>query len=465
MKNSFARKISKALSGMVLAALVIGMTACGGSSSSGDSSSAASSGAAPSSAAASEAAKPVTLKMITWIQETNQKALDDLNASFKAKYPNVSFVVDTVGANDYPTLLNTRLSAGDVDIVTNISAFDSLPQDFTKGCDKPAWQTFVEGGSYLDITDQPFVKNWDPNMIANAVSYNGKVYGLDMGAVGYNGVFYNKKLFDENGLKEPGTWDEFVNACETLKSKGVAPITLGGKDTWPLNSIAVSGLVGATEQDMTGYAKGLWEGSVKLTDERSMKIWNRIEQFVSYLEPNVQAIAYGDAPGRFVAGKAAMLYDGTWNSGSITALDPNFQFGYFALPGDVDNKPNQLQGKYDMQFNIYANTSNKDVCLQWFDFLSQKENYEPFVSAVGFFPTMPGVTSSNEFVNSMADKNTAFKPSWEKVIVPPKGIGQYAVGQVFVPSQLKALGGTAATVKDLAALAQKDWDAAYAAVK
>jgi len=415
--------------------------------------------------ATTESLPETNLKMITWVQETNQAALDTLNKSFTEKYPTVTFTVDTVPANDYPTLLNTRIAAADVDIISYISAFDQLPQDFTKGCDKPAWQTFIDSGSFLDITDQPFIKNWNPSMIKDAVTYNGKVYGLDMGAVGYNGLFYSKKLFTENGFKEPGTWAEFVTICKAFQAKGIAPITLGVKDTWPLDSCAVSGIVGANEEDMTAYAKGLWDGSRKFTDDKSMKIWNRIGEFVSFCEKNVAAVAYGDAPGRLVAGKVAMLYDGTWNAGAITALDPNFEFGYFPIPGDVSANPNQLQGKYDMQFNIFAKSANKDVCLKWFDFLSQKENYTPFVSALGFFPTMPEVESTSKFVASIADKNKAFKPSWEKVITPPKGVGQYAAGQCFKPGQLKAIGGQVADVKALAELAQKDWDAAFNAIK
>lgn len=462
MKRS---KWTRIISIAMVALTALSLAACGAAPASTPAPSASS--AAPASSAPAESSapseQPVTLNMITWVQQTNEDAIAALNAAFSAKYPNVSFTVDTANANDYPTLLQTRIAAGDVDIISNISAFDSLPQDFTKGCDKPAWETFILGGSYLDITDQPFVKNWDPGMIANAVSYNGKVYGLDMGAVGYNGMFYNKKLFDENGLKEPGTWADLENICKTFQGKGIVPVTLGGADGWPLTSIAVSGIVGGTVQDMTAYAKGLWDGSRKFTDDQSMVIWNRMAEFVSWLEPNVTAVAYGDAPGRFVAGKAAMLYDGTWNAGTIAGLDPNFQFGYFAIPGDVDGKPNQLQGKYDMQFNIYANSKNKDWALKYFDFLSQPENYGPFVDKLGFFPTMPGVKVGNAFVNSIADKNTGFKPSWEKTIVPPKGVGVYAVGQCFALNQLKVLGGTVENVTELAKLAQQDWDTAVAA--
>lgn len=407
----------------------------------------------------------VTLKMITWVQETNELALAALNEAFMEEYPNVTIVVDTVGANDYPTLLNTRLAAEDVDIVTNISAFDALPQDFTIGSSEPAWETFVKSGAYVDITDEAFIANWDPGMIENAVSYEGRVYGLDMGAVGFNGLYYNKALFDEYGFEEPGTWDEFVAICEAFQADGIAPVTLGGQDVWPLTAIGVSGFVGANVEDMTAYAQGLWEGTRTFTDEESMKIWTRLEQFVSYLEPNVTSVSYGDAPGRLVAGKAAMLYDGTWNAGTISALDPDFEFGYFCVPGDVDGNPNQLQGKYDMQFNLVSSSDHVDWGLKYFEFLSQPENYGPFVDALGFFPTMPGVESSNEFVQSIADKNVAFSPAWEKVIVPPKGIGQYFGGLGFVVSHLEELGGTVATIEELAELTQEDWDAALQAAK
>lgn len=457
--------MKKLLAILTVLALMIGMVACG-STPAGPSTPPESSQPSTSSETPSEpAADPVTLKLITWVQETNEKAIANLNAAFSAKYPNVDFVVDTVGANDYPTLVNTRISAGDVDIITNLSAFDTYPQDFTKGVDKPAWETFILGGAYLDITNEPFIANWDQGMIQNAVSYKGKVYGLDMGGVAYNGMFYNKTIFDQNGYKEPGTWAEFETICNDLLAKGIAPITVGAADAWPLTSVGVSGMVGAFEQDLNAYAKGLWEGTRKLNDERSLVLWGRFEQLVGWLEPNILAITYGDCPGRFVAGKAAMMIDGTWNSGAIENLDPNFKYGYFPFPGDVDGKPNQLQGKYDMQFNIYAKSANKDWALKYFDFLSQKENYEPFVSELGFFPTMPGVTSSKAFVNSLADKNVNFKPSWEKHIIAPKGVGQYGAGQLFNINNLKALGGTVGTVKELADLAQADWDAGVKAAQ
>ena len=90
-------------------ALMLSLVACGGSQQASESSKATPQGS--TSTGGEEApAEPVTLRMITWVQETNERAIAELNQKFSEKYPNVSFVVDTVNANDYPTLQNTESS-------------------------------------------------------------------------------------------------------------------------------------------------------------------------------------------------------------------------------------------------------------------------------------------------------------------------------------------------------------------
>ena len=47
------------------------------------------------------------------------------------------------------------------------------------------------------------------------------------------GIIYNKKYFDDNGLTEPTTYEEFMTLCQTIKDKGdMAPIVVGGQDIW-----------------------------------------------------------------------------------------------------------------------------------------------------------------------------------------------------------------------------------------
>src|SRR5882724_2097206 len=47
------------------------------------------------------------------------------------------------------------------------------------------------------------------------------------------GLFYRKSAFQEWGVQPATTWDEFIKLCQTIKSKGVNPITMGtGSTPW-----------------------------------------------------------------------------------------------------------------------------------------------------------------------------------------------------------------------------------------
>jgi raffinose/stachyose/melibiose transport system substrate-binding protein len=40
--------------------------------------------------------------------------------------------------------------------------------------------------------------------------------------------YYNQKLFDQAGVTPPKSWTEFLKVCDTLKSKGITPLTVDG---------------------------------------------------------------------------------------------------------------------------------------------------------------------------------------------------------------------------------------------
>ena len=45
-------------------------------------------------------------------------------------------------------------------------------------------------------------------------------------------MWYNKKVFADNGLKPPTTWDEFFKVADALKAKGIVPLVIGTKEGW-----------------------------------------------------------------------------------------------------------------------------------------------------------------------------------------------------------------------------------------
>lgn len=61
-------------------------------------------------------------------------------------------------------------------------------------------------------------------------------------------IYYNKDLFKKAGIEAPdvaySTWDEFYEACDTLKAKGITPASMDSADLGWLSNLWYSGLIG-----------------------------------------------------------------------------------------------------------------------------------------------------------------------------------------------------------------------------
>lgn len=63
--------------------------------------------------------------------------------------------------------------------------------------------------------------------------YNGSTYALP-GISWFEGIYYNKEIFEENNVELPKTFDEFLDVCTTFQNAGVTPLAAGLKSWEPL---------------------------------------------------------------------------------------------------------------------------------------------------------------------------------------------------------------------------------------
>ena len=110
---------------------------------------------------------PTTLRVLVHQNPPFTEFMNTFNADFQANHPRVTVDMSIVAPADLATTTQTRLTANDVDVV-DMFAFDTAVQPFMKEATPPIWQTLADAGSLLDLTDQPFVQNYDPNAIADA---------------------------------------------------------------------------------------------------------------------------------------------------------------------------------------------------------------------------------------------------------------------------------------------------------
>ena len=283
-------------------------------------------------AGSAAAQDPVTLRVLVHQNPPFVAFMELFNEQFEANHPDITVDMAVVNANDLMTSTQTRLMANDVDVI-DIFAFSNAAQPYMQNTNPPGWQSLIDAGLLMDLTDQPFVANYDPASIADAGTYNDRIYQINLGRVGFSGIYVNKDLLAENGLEVPTTWSELVAACETLTSAGVPCMTAGGGDGWPI-FVGGYGLVGANYPDQAALVEGLWTGTVKYTDPEWIDLLGKYQVYNrDMMEPGASALPGDGAPGRFASGAVAMFPGGTWYAPAIEAARAGVRVGLHPLPG------------------------------------------------------------------------------------------------------------------------------------
>lgn len=202
------------------AAVVLGVSvamllaACGGDSDSGDDT-----GTEGGDDTATE--EPVT---ITWWHNSNtdpgmgyyQQVADD----YMAENPNVTIEIEAMAHEDMVTQLEAAFQSGNMPDIYMERGGGELRQH-------------VEAGLTKDISD---LAADTIETIGGSVAgwqVDGKTYGLPF-SLGVVGFWYNTQIWADNGVEPPATWDDFYAAIDTLKANGVAPLSVGAADQWPL---------------------------------------------------------------------------------------------------------------------------------------------------------------------------------------------------------------------------------------
>ncbi|MEU6439515.1 extracellular solute-binding protein [Streptomyces sp. NPDC047046] len=221
---------------------------------------------------------------------------------------------------------------------TDASAYDSFVTQAFRTNEKPDLFTWHTGSQLGDLVKQNMVaettdlwteaesKGLVPKGLKDNYTYDGKQYCVPLN-VSYWSVYYNKKIFSDNGLEPPKTFADMTHAAEVLKKAGVTPffqMNTVFEFVWFQNMLAAS--------DPDAYA-GLATGKTKFTDPavvEAAKQWMRMEHEGYFLDAGVRS----DPQALLASGKVAMASMGSFFTGQLTALGkkPEKDFGEFAFP-------------------------------------------------------------------------------------------------------------------------------------
>jgi len=390
--EGFHLKLTRLLTVLALLAMFGAiLQGCGGGNKNEGSSSPAPSSSTPAeSSKAPESSQPseqnVTLKV--WGDLGNQSVLEEpfkkINAAFQDKYPNIKLEYD-FAQNDQS--LNVALQANE------------LPDLFWVQGDKTSKMgEMVKNGFLLDLTGY----NMDLSRYSDSekayCTVDGKLYCSLPSFFDTNVVYYNKDLYEKNGLKVPANWDEFVQGLETLKAAGVTPIALAGKSewdrAWPIFAFAPAFANSALKAALTGDGK--------LTDATVAETLQAFRDFVDkgYFGKDFLAQDGAGAQFAFTNGKAAAIIDGTWSN--QTYVDSGINLGRFPVPNKEGKKVVQSSYSNFMTYAISSKSAHPDQAVKYLEFLNSVEAQQILEDAVGLVPTIKDIVAKDEGVKELA---------------------------------------------------------------
>ena len=170
--------------------------------------------------ATAEAVEPVTLTMWSWRTEDIEK-YNTIFDVYEAANPGVTVEFEAFLNTEYNQLLATGLEGSDGPDLAMVRAYGGV-------------QALIEAGQLLAIDGAVDTSSVEQSLLAAATGRtDGNLYGVPFATQTLQ-VFYNKGIFDELGLSEPSTWDEFVALNEALNASDYTPMALGAKDSWML---------------------------------------------------------------------------------------------------------------------------------------------------------------------------------------------------------------------------------------
>lgn len=374
----------KMIIGLCLAMLMLLLAACGSSNNEPAATKDTNKGAEPAATAVGTKEEKVTISFMHFKSDVTD-GVAKIVEQFEAENPNITVEVQPVKYDDYYTLIKTKLAGGDI-----IDVFTLNPGGQTK--------LFADGGYIMDLTGQPFLANFDEDVLKGQAT-DGKNYVMPVNG-GPIAVFYNKKIFSDLGLEVPRTYDALIEAANKIKEAGKTPFALGWKDGWTLGMWASRDLPSLTalEEGQTDFFQKLEVGQAKFADNPAVKVTiERAKQLFELGNKDQLGVDYNGVVDLFSKGEVGMMYTGTWPLLDFEKKNPDFynnDLGYFPYPFSNDEALNKLEFNPDASLAVASNTPHKEAALKFMEFMSSKQGGDAWVNNIKSLSYVKGSTTS-----------------------------------------------------------------------
>jgi raffinose/stachyose/melibiose transport system substrate-binding protein len=309
----------------------------------------------------------------------NQTQLDGIEAIIDEfeKKNNIKVEIETrPGGAEGDNIIKTRLATGDMtDLVWNNSGSQL--------------QALNPEQNFADLSEEPFMETIMDDY-KDAVSANGKVFGIPGTPTNAGGWLYNKKVYAELGLSVPKTWDELMANNEKIKQAGKTAVIGTFKDTWTSQVIVLADNYNVLEENPT-FAEDFTANKAKIsTTPAALRSFEKLEDVFKKGYMNKEFLATGyDAGLKMLADGEGVHYPMiTFALANLATTFPDKMqdIGIFGQPSDSAEK-NGLTVWMPAGIFINKNSEHIDAAKKFLEFYVSQEGVTIYSSKIA--PTGP----------------------------------------------------------------------------
>ena len=290
-------------------------------------------------------------------EEAGREVLADLISAFEKNNKGIKIEEQGIDFSQYDTMLKTKLAGGDA-------------PDLIMGRPK-MYADLIRAGHIEPLTDAEFLKNVEPETL-ESMKVDGDIYAVPTNQGGM-GIFYNKKVFEDNDIEIPKSHKELMDAAKKLEDAGITPFAHGFQESWMAQCDLQSDLYGYTLEQNPTMFKDIMDGKKKFSDYPDFKkCVQRTVDRLSFEGGDDFGTDASKARNMLINGEAAMLISGNWEISEFAEAGVDDKIGFFATPNTDDDQP-VLGLAPDGCYMITAQSENVEEAKKFIEFLTTPE--------------------------------------------------------------------------------------------
>ncbi|THE11334.1 extracellular solute-binding protein [Bacillus timonensis] len=314
---------------------------------------------------------------------------------FEEKNPNVKVNIVQAPNDDYKQRVVVAMASGEA------------PDVFASW--GGGWlEEFVKSDKVLNLTEKEIDFERFVDVALNNSKFDDKIYGLPLGISVYS-FYYNKEIFEQNGLEVPETYSELLAAIDKLKKADVYPIALANQPKWPgaFFLMYLADRIGGEEVFQQAYRRT----GTGFDDDAYIQAGKYIQELVEMeaFNPGFNGIPYdsGQARQLMYSGQAAMLLQTSAFVNHVREEYPEFEekMGVFQFPAVEGGKgdPSNMSAGISPTWSVKKDTKHPELAVALLNELTSLETAQDYVNRSGNVVAIKGVEVEDGYVKTFTE--------------------------------------------------------------